>query len=600
MERAENRDRVVFWLLLAAVFAITLSGGGLSWQECLIPLVILAAVLILCRRRFCAVPEAWLLPLFAGLGALSLCLTAGDKQIALYEYEKLWCLILAIPVGLSLRDEDAFLKLTAYAAGVTAIFGLLAVCHVIRLPDFIFEDRYMERLQSFLGYANATALLLGCGFFAAAELFQRHQKRLLSHLATSVLLAFYLTGSKACVLLFLALITVLMFQRREYARFFILQNLCAMLFAVLIVTAGTFHARTLQFLFMTVGVILGGWLPVREEKKKDKTLLLWVWMLGAALFLAAACVLFFLRGTDVLGTLRWRGIYAKDALCLLKTHPIFGIGPGAWRYYQYVVQSTGYNVTTVHNGWIQLWLEYGIGCFGILLFLVWRAAWRLFRARQAIPLTILLLIFFHSLVDFGLSYALMLILLGLLLGAALRREASAPRSKAALPILLTAALLIEGYALAEFVLRTGFETAYRRGDEAAALRRATRLAELCPGDSHLQISLGALEEKDAGDRIQRAVMLSPMDIDIRKREIEYALSHRSEDILSQCMNYVDMAKKQESVYRDAADYAEEAFESGLCTKAQYDDFIKRLRAKRTEEQVIDRNELLDETVRKGE
>lgn len=79
--------------------------------------------------------------------------------------------------------------------------------------------------------------------------------------------------------------------------------------------------------------------------------------------LGAVSVAVYAKNTDIFASLVSRFIYSRDALKLLKDSPVLGIGAGGWRYYQYGVQSTGYSVNYVHNGVIQLWLDYGITGF---------------------------------------------------------------------------------------------------------------------------------------------------------------------------------------------------------------------------------------------
>lgn len=79
--------------------------------------------------------------------------------------------------------------------------------------------------------------------------------------------------------------------------------------------------------------------------------------------LGAVSVAFYAKNTYIFASLVSHFVYSRDALKLLKDSPVLGIGAGDRRCYQYGVQSTGHSVNYVHNGVIQLWLDYGIAGF---------------------------------------------------------------------------------------------------------------------------------------------------------------------------------------------------------------------------------------------
>ena len=51
--------------------------------------------------------------------------------------------------------------------------------------------------------------------------------------------------------------------------------------------------------------------------------------------------------------------FYKDALKIIKDHPILGTGGGGWKAIYQAYQSSGYFTTEVHNFFLQLWVETG-------------------------------------------------------------------------------------------------------------------------------------------------------------------------------------------------------------------------------------------------
>lgn len=120
--------------------------------------------------------------------------------------------------------------------------------------------------------------------------------------------------------------------------------------------------------------------------------------------------------------------YTRDALQIIKDHPLLGLGGHGWksRYFQY--QSANYSSTEVHNHFMQVFVETGI--IGLLLFLgIWLTflytAYRLYtdedEERKILSVAIgtaVLAIVAHSLYDFNLSLGAIGIFLWALMGTA--------------------------------------------------------------------------------------------------------------------------------------------------------------------------------------
>lgn len=137
-----------------------------------------------------------------------------------------------------------------------------------------------------------------------------------------------------------------------------------------------------------------------------------------ALAAAGAAYIFVAGDTDTIGrilrlsfsesTFVGRLLYAYDAVGLLLKHP-FGMGYMGYYYAQSMIQTGVYTVRYVHNDLLQIGLD--IGWFPMLSY-VW-AVCKCIRSKalSADKKWILVTVFVHGLLDFDLSYTVMLCLL---------------------------------------------------------------------------------------------------------------------------------------------------------------------------------------------
>lgn len=535
------------------------------------------------------------------IGFIAVARTAGDRQNALYEYEKLLCYISAFYCGVAIQKENRIPECISACAVLTACVGLAAYCNFIPIQEYIFNDRYVIRLQSFLKYANTTALLLGCGYYAALNLFFIYKKKIFIYLSSCILIAFYLTGSKAAIPIFLVLVSVWLLIDKKYSRHYILQNLTCMIFSLLILLAGFKQLQTVKFLLIIICIAVSGTVAgsnaVMSANSNEKRFII-IWFSALGIFIISAAALLTINGINIFETLLRRFDYMNDAFTLLKSHWLTGIGPGAWKYYQFSVQTTQYNVTYIHNSWLQLLLEYGILFFAVILYLTIRAVISFIKKRQYTFLIILLFIIFHSFIDIDMSFGIILLIFGMLSGFALKTDT---KNKIVRPMFYIVILLcgcMSLYMICEYSLRNVFEHSYMKNQTGKAVKYAHMLEKICPYDSNLQISLAALENKDIKVRIERAIKLSPLDFELMEKKIEYSLAQKDSSVLADCKKYIEMAPKQERTYVKAKDFAARALNNGLCSQDEYEDYLSYLETKRREAEVIDRNQLLENITKK--
>lgn len=126
-------------------------------------------------------------------------------------------------------------------------------------------------------------------------------------------------------------------------------------------------------------------------------------------------------------TVTERTVFYKDAIKIIKDHPIIGAGGGAWETLYRAYQSYAYVSTQAHNYFMQLWVE--IGTMGIILFGLTLLAYlyntvisyrkcedktlkNIIVAIFAAVITILI----HSVIDFDLSLSAIAIFMWSLIG----------------------------------------------------------------------------------------------------------------------------------------------------------------------------------------
>ncbi|TEB16039.1 O-Antigen ligase [Pelotomaculum sp. FP] len=137
-----------------------------------------------------------------------------------------------------------------------------------------------------------------------------------------------------------------------------------------------------------------------------------------------------------------RLVYYADALRMVKARPLLGWGGGGWKSGYPAYQSYNYTSTTVHNHFLQVWVE--TGTIGLMMFIIpflflFRSFWHLYSIRTTYALapetwtagTAALALGMHAVIDFDLSFGSIALLFWALLALFAYREvaehiASAP------------------------------------------------------------------------------------------------------------------------------------------------------------------------------
>lgn len=588
---SKRNNMLAKFLLYGAVIACMLFSGGLNWQYYIISNTLLFFAIILNKREVKFNYDAILLVIIMIFGMVSICFSLGDKQYAIHEYGKVTCLILSYYAGTAFKESD-IQKIIGFSGALLAIFGLFGYCNLIRIDEFVFNDRKLLRLQSFIRYANTTALILGCAYFAIIKLFKETKKKYLLYLNGCVLTALFLTVSKAAIPIFVVISTGLVIVDKKIAKELIWQTIICLMTAIGTLLLVKSHYNSLGILVAALGIILSAEINIKTLRSEQ---IIGLWIALCFFGTIAVIVMAYYTKINIFETLFKRFEYMRDALNLLKKHWLIGIGSGGWKYYQYSVQSIQYNVTYVHNGWLQFWLENGIVSFAALIIIIANSVLSMLKHNNYIVLAALLLIIAHSFIDIDMSFGIVLIFLGLIVG---NYAGACPKkffwSMPGVASILMCVLL-SVYMGGEFWVRNKFEKNYVAKNYAKSLEYAYKLEKICPYDSNLKVSIAALNENTAKQNIERAIALSPLDNDIYKTYVNYLLDNRfAVNITELTKKYINLAPKQEKTYTDVQAMLEKALKEKLCSQSEYEAAISQAERRRKKENVINRNELINE------
>ena len=583
-----SRKSITAIILATAVLLSAIFKGSQHWLYCIIPyILLLSAIFLNIKKLSFSCSDA--IPFFLIIiGFISMAITQADKQESLYDFEVFICLIIAIYVG-KVIEKQHLLQTVAILGTAIAIAGLLSYCNLLDVDGFLFNDRSFIRLQSFVEYANIAAILLGCAYFCIHSIALEKESLILSLASATTLIAMYLTLSKAAIPIFLVTGTLLCLKDNRYIKRYFAQNTVCIAAMFPILLAAKAHQNALCILLITLCIIICT--NARFEISKKKLVICCITLAAAAA--VAVCAIVLATKFRIFDTLYDRMVYVRDAAKLIKKNWLFGVGPAGFRHHQFVIQSMQYNIVNMHNGWMQYFIEYGIVFFLLFTALMARALYKLYKQKEHVLFIILLFISLHAIVDFDFSFAVILIIVGIIIGHTTTDDKKHSVLKICTAAILTVSIAVSGYMCCEYVARSRFEKAYMANDPSA-LEKAYVLEKICPFDSNLQITLATLENDNYEERLQKAMSLSPLNYEFYKKYIYLSIDNGKGDLSQMCKTYVSYAPKQESIYTNAKDILNYALSFGACTEAEYADILRDLEEIRIKEGVADREALLEE------
>ena len=302
-------------LFAVLIFFVSVAQGAyFVFPQIILALFFLGSIVLSKKEQSFDLNMALLVGLFFVMLASSFfSLSSGAAITELVKY-LLFPLSYAFFAGLG-PDEKKKTEETFYRAFILVmVFGLLGMAGISPIGGMVTEIG--GRLQSFFGYANTTALVMGIGAFYATEKFLASKKKYHVIIGALFFAAMVFTLSRTSFVLFVGIYLLYVFR--------FLQTKTKLMFAAsgtaVFVALALFDSRLLQISIFA---------PTLVE----------------------------------------RYISYFDALPMMFRTP-FGAGLGNWQFLQFSYQSAPYQVRYIHNFYLQVGLDGGLVALSIVLFFV--------------------------------------------------------------------------------------------------------------------------------------------------------------------------------------------------------------------------------------
>lgn len=354
-------------------------------------------------------------------------------------------------VALRAKGYLAIITTTYLAGAIMALAGILIYCGILHYPFIEAGDRIAGLLEysNTFGIYAAVVSILGWGLIIENK--NKFIKSALSCGNAGLILAMLGSLSRGTLLLYPFALLLFVFIIGKGRRLQALANLLIFLIPALIMgRLFLTHTPTPDAL---IYIILGMIIPAVLQFGLDYFLAFWTRIdtkrnrLIAGIVLSTALITGLIISLPTLHSLFTQSLlsrvttislqeqdvqlrfeFNRDALKIVKDHPIIGVGAGGWAalYHQY--SSHLYWSDKTHNFYLQTWLETGtIGILAltsvwiILICLLWKV-WRQKNPINNSPLfwsiaVSVLLLGAHAFIDFDLSYPAISILMFGLMGA---------------------------------------------------------------------------------------------------------------------------------------------------------------------------------------
>jgi len=308
LKNVQNNEKslleIIFWhivIVCCFVFQGAFFAGGLFFLTSLCLIYILIRLPYKIKLDFNLICLGCMLI----LAVVSFFLKSIDKYESFVDLQKYIVLFLSYFAFINMRKVDSVEKGFYIGIFITMLCGLLGVTGIELFSPMITEKG--QRLQSFLQYANTTALFMGSGVFLSIDRLFKTKKYKYILFSCLFAISLFLTQSRITFITFICvfLLYVLLSLHKKYRLI-----LCGVLFAsvLIILCVGGRIARISLF----------------EP------------------------------------TLVERVITYFDAIKAIVLKPIFGIGLGNWQYLSFSFQSAPYQVKYIHNLYLQVALDAGI------------------------------------------------------------------------------------------------------------------------------------------------------------------------------------------------------------------------------------------------
>ena len=359
-------------------------------------------------------------------------------------------------------EKNKFEKIFFHAFVFIMAFGLLGIIGLSPISNMVTEIG--GRLQSFLQYANTTALLLGIGVFYSTHFFLANKKKRYIALAVLFFIALIFTNSRIGFAVF----------------------------------ALSFAAYCFRFVS---------------------------WKIKGGLLITAAALAAFLIATDSRlarisifePTLVERYISYFDAVNMLSFRPL-GIGVGNWQFELFYHQTAPYQVRYIHNFYLQTALDGGI--IPLLLWLAIIIVCAIKMKRNTVYLYIGFFIISTAFWEIHFNFGLVIIYFSFLLattgGEALKKfkiPNAGLKYVKIIPVLLV--VMLSAFLLSEYAIQRG-EAFEQIGNNQRALVAYRRAHSLNPFNDTMYFRYARLERNmgRAISYLERAYEINPWNINV--------------------------------------------------------------------------------------
>lgn len=307
------------------------------------------------------------------------------------------------------RSHAITLEALAWLGIVTAVLGFLIFAGLLPVDDGI----YQSRLQSTFQYANAAAVWYGATGFLC--LFSSKVLRSLSFVPFAAMLLCQSGGETLAYLVVLIVVGIVIVKdsNREELSETVFLFLWVAVVSFLVVSALGESDGLVAGLFIVLAATayVAFWHPWFRDKLGYSSLSLRALIVGPGACLAMAVVFLLVGHGDriqqAMDTFTIRLVYDMDAIWVLMSNSLLGVGPDMWRYVYPQLQSAQYAASVVHCSYLQVAVDAGVPTLLLLAFAVFlglRGLWRR-RCGHMGQLACALLIAVHSVLDFDLQFA---------------------------------------------------------------------------------------------------------------------------------------------------------------------------------------------------
>lgn len=480
---------------------------------------------------------------------------AADKYKSMLETLKFFTFVISFIAIAYQKDRLVALKGVFWGCLLVSTAGVLSYMDMFGFPNAVLSDGKNIRLQSVIQYANVTALFMGIGFLLSMYFFVQHdnfKSRIKYYLyAHMFLISLILTLSRGSIIVFFPVLVLwlVLIKKLKIVLHVIVNTAVAFVAAYFMNNyAGRQDFGTVTLTFIGAIVLIGAAFYV-IEKLYDTSKKLWWLTTGAISLLVIPFVVInsdnlnrLLRISVFDGTFAERLVYAYDAFTAVKGSIFLGIGPGNWDTQQFSYQTAQYYARYIHNGILQFALDAGIAAailfVGILAVTFAITIKRLSKSRDALYVTstaIAVFIVIHSLIDVGLSFASVLMVLAATISIfAQSRETGAAKLPTGAKRCLAAAAVIVCLVLPVFyiigdIFYNNASEQYNRGDYLESIRSYNMSKFFRPYDGEVYFMLAKCYEKQNASAARITAYLSKAhELDrfnprVTRENIKYAI-----------------------------------------------------------------------------